>query len=374
MNRKITWTSTNTNVATVNDKGEVTAVGKGTCEVKATSDKNASVFGSCSVTVSEIEVESISLDKQTLKVGLGKTSEALNVTFTPANATNKKVTWSSNSETIATVSDGKVTGVAEGTATITATSANGKTATCNVTVEEVGMTIAEAKSKVTSYANLQKYIGTKIIDYNPTAGGTWRIFYYDANGEFGTAGKLYLKRDFVSNDTTLSSYKSYTPSTQGLEIMKAMNPKWRDSSYSSIDLENEHCVAGLCDPKNWTDYKTEEADYAIGSPSVEMYMKAFNVWKDNNKNSTTLICKIGNANGYSVGANGTYTHSGDFTNDYTIEAGPNNIFMTAGSNYWWLASPSSYSTSNVLIVHGAFTRVDASSYSITYGVCPVVSL
>ena len=370
MNRKITWTSTDTKVATVNDKGEVTAVGKGTCEVKATSDKNASVFGSCSVTVSEIEVESISLDKQTLKVGLGKTSEALNVTFTPANATNKTITWSSNPTSIATVTDGKVTGVKEGTATITATTANGKTATCSVTVAEVGMTIAEAKAAV-QRDGLQSHIGD-LVEYNPTAGGKWRIFYYDEAGDFGTAGKLYLKRDFVGNDTTLSSYKSYTPSTQGLEIMKAMNPKWRDSSYSSIDKENEHCVAWLCDPKNWTDYKTEEADYAIGSPSVEMYMKAFNVWKTGNKDATNLICKIESMNGYSVGANGTYEHAGENTN--TIEAGPNNIFMTAGRYYWWLASPCSISSDLVLCEDGYHAIVNASPYSAAYGVCPVVSL
>ncbi len=117
--------------------------------------------------------------------------------------------------------------------------------------EELGMTIAEAKSAVTSYETLQKYIGTKITDYNPKAVGTWRIFYYDEAGEFGTAGKLYLKRDFVSNDTSLSSHIDYTPSEQGLKIMKAMNPKWRDyptAGANTIDLENEHCVAWLCDP------------------------------------------------------------------------------------------------------------------------------
>ena len=287
MNRKITWTSTNTKVATVNDKGEVTAVGKGTCEIKATSEKNANVYGSCSVTVSE-----------------------------------------------------------------------------------VGMTIAEAKAAV-QRDGLQSHIGD-LVEYNPTAGGKWRIFYYDEAGDFGTAGKLYLKRDFVRNDTELSSYKSYTPSTQGLEIMKAMNPKWRDSSYSSIDKENEHCVAWLCDPKNWTDYKTEEADYAIGSPSVEMYMKAFNVWKTGNKDATNLICKIESMNGYSVGANGTYEHAGENTN--TIEAGPNNIFMTAGRYYWWLASPCSISSDLVLCEDGYHAIVNASPYSAAYGVCPVVSL
>ena len=367
MNRKITWTTTNENVAKVNDKGEVTAVGKGTCEIKATSEKNANVFGSCSVTVSEVEVESISLSKTTLKVGPGKTSEALVVTFTPANATNKTITWSSNATSIATVTDGKVTGVAEGTATITATSANGKTATCNVTIAEVGMTIAEAKAAV-QRDGLQSHIGD-LVEYNPTAGGKWRIFYYDEAGEFGTAGKLYLKRDFVSNDTKLSSYKSYTPSTQGLEIMKAMNPKWRDyptAGANVIDLENEHHVAWLCDPKNWTDYKTEEADYAIGSPSVEMYMKAFNVWKTGNKDATNLICKVESANGYSVGANGTYDNNGNITNANTIEAGPNNI--------WWLASPSSNYSSRVLRVYGNLASVNNYSYDYAWGLCPVVSL
>ena len=322
----------------------------------------------------EIEVESISLSKTTLKVGIGNTSEALVVTFTPANATNKNVTWSSEPETIATVTNGKVTGVAQGTVTITATSTNGKTATCSVTVEEVGMTIAEAKAKVTSYATLKQYIGTKITDYSPTAGGTWRIFYYDETGEFGTAGKLYLKRDYVSRDTTLSSYTSYTPTTQGLAIMKAMNPKWRDSSYSSIDKENEHCVAWLCDPANWTNYKIAEADYAIGSPSVEMYMKAFNVWKTENKNATNLICKVESANGYSVGANGTYDNSGYYTNRNTIEAGPNNIFMTAGDNWWWLASPSSYRYNCVRRVYGTGAYVNDNLYNYVHGLCPVVSL
>ena len=312
----------------------------------------------------EIEVESISLDKTTLKIGLGRTSEALNVTFTPTNATDKKITWKSEPETVAKVNDGKVTGVAEGTATITATSSNGKTATCSITVVD-GMTIAEAKAAVTSYTTLQQYIGTKITDYNPTSGGTWRIFYYDEAGEFGTVGKLYLKMDYVSNDTTLRSYTNYIPSTQGLSIMKAMNPKWRDyptADVNTIDKENEHCVAWLCDPTNWTDYKTEEADYAIGSPSVEMYMKAFNIWKTGNKDATNIMCKVENENGYSVE-----------TGNNVIEVGPNNIFMKK-NNDWWLASPSSFSASNILGVSGNSMDISTSAYISALRVCPVVSL
>ena len=258
--------------------------------------------------------------------------------------------------------------------------------------EKVGMTISEAKAAVTSYSTLKQYIGTKITDYNPTAGGKWRIFYYDEAGEFGTAGKLYLKRDYVSNDTTLTSYTDYIPSSQGLEIMKAMNPKWRDyptAGANVIDLENEHCVAWLCDPVNWTDYKITEADYAIGSPSVEMYMKAFNVWKTGNKDATNLVCRVEEdlkiqtfegANGYSVGSKNVtdqvyvYQNAGAYTNPNTIETGPNNIFMTAGSNYWWLASPHSSSSNAVIHVNGKRAYVNGNIYNYATGVCPVVSL
>ena len=292
MNRKITWSSTDTNIATVNEKGEVTAVGKGTCTIKATSDQNANVYGSCSVIVKD------------------------------------------------------------------------------------EMTIAEAKAKVTSYTTLKQYIGTKITDYNPTAGGTWRIFYYDEAGEFGTAGKLYLKRDFDSSlATSLNISGTYADTDDAIIKMKAMNPKWAASTNSSlIDLNNEKAVAWLCDPKNWTNYKTAEADYAIGSPSVEMYMKAFNVWKTGNKDATNLICKVENVNGYSVGANGVYENSGYWTNNNTIEEGPNNIFMTAGENYFWLASPSSYDDYGVRDVYSNYAYVSGGSCTTTSGVCPVVSL
>ncbi|MGV2788103.1 hypothetical protein GNF98_20950 [Clostridium perfringens] len=69
----------------------------------------------------------------TLAVGA---EETLTATVAPANATNKAVTYSSSDPTIATVTNaGKVTAVAEGTATITVKTTDGnKTANCTVTV------------------------------------------------------------------------------------------------------------------------------------------------------------------------------------------------------------------------------------------------
>lgn len=85
--------------------------------------------------VPEVVVESISLDKTSVTLQATQTA-SLTVTFNPANATNKQIAWSSSAQEVAMVSaDGLITAKAVGSAVITATSANGKTAVCNVTVE-----------------------------------------------------------------------------------------------------------------------------------------------------------------------------------------------------------------------------------------------
>lgn len=79
-------------------------------------------------------VTGVSLDKPTITIEEGKT-EVLTQTVFPDNATNKKVTWSTDKETVATVSNGTVTAVAPGTATITVATEDGnKTSACVVTV------------------------------------------------------------------------------------------------------------------------------------------------------------------------------------------------------------------------------------------------
>ncbi|EPN9618793.1 Ig-like domain-containing protein [Enterococcus faecium] len=77
----------------------------------------------------------VTLNKTTTTLAVGA-SETLSATVLPADATDKSVKYSSSDEAIATVTpvQGKITGIAAGTATITVTTANGKTAVCEVTV------------------------------------------------------------------------------------------------------------------------------------------------------------------------------------------------------------------------------------------------
>ena len=133
-NKSVTWSSSNTSVATVSN-GVVIAVNEGTAIIMATAEE---VTAMCVVKVLTNEVSGISLDitSASLKVNENIT---LTATVTPANATDKTVIWSSSNDGIATVKDGVVTAVSLGTATVTAQSGD-KTATCEITVEATPVT------------------------------------------------------------------------------------------------------------------------------------------------------------------------------------------------------------------------------------------
>jgi LPXTG-motif cell wall-anchored protein len=138
-NKAVTWASDNTAVATVDQNGKVTAVSAGTATITVTT-ADGSKTASCSVTVEDevviVPVTGVSLDKTSIILTTGK-SDTLTASVTPADATNKAVTWASDNTAVATVDqNGKVTAVSAGTATITVTTVDGsKTATCSVTVE-----------------------------------------------------------------------------------------------------------------------------------------------------------------------------------------------------------------------------------------------
>lgn len=83
-----------------------------------------------------VPVESISLNYTETTIEIGNTN-TLVVTFNPVYATDKTITWTSTNSSVASVEDGVVTANEIGTATITAATSNGKTATCSVTVEAV---------------------------------------------------------------------------------------------------------------------------------------------------------------------------------------------------------------------------------------------
>ena len=133
--KSLTWTSSDRNKATVDNNGNVTILAAGTVTISATAYNG--VAASCVITAKPVEVSSISLSEENLSLRVYGT-EQLYATIFPDNATDKTIVWASSNESVATVDDnGIVTAKKAGTTQITATSANAKTASCILTVQDI---------------------------------------------------------------------------------------------------------------------------------------------------------------------------------------------------------------------------------------------
>ncbi|MGJ0844720.1 Ig-like domain-containing protein, partial [Clostridium tertium] len=140
-NKDVTWTSSDEKIAKVDANGKVTAVGVGKATITVTT-KDGNFKATCDITVKNEEVQvvkviGVSLDKTSVELKINE-SLGLKASISPADATNKDVTWTSSDEKIAKVdANGKVIAVGAGKVTITVTTKDGGfKATCEVIVKD----------------------------------------------------------------------------------------------------------------------------------------------------------------------------------------------------------------------------------------------
>lgn len=141
----VTWSSSDTNVITVDQSGLVTAIAPGTAVITVKANDGSNVEASCSVTVEQkiVLVSSIVLNETTVSIKEGETYQ-LTATVLPEDATDASFTWASSDATLATVdATGLVQALFAGEVVITASAndASGVSASCNVKIEqEAGIT------------------------------------------------------------------------------------------------------------------------------------------------------------------------------------------------------------------------------------------
>ena len=144
----VTWKSSNTSIATVNEDGEITGIAGGTAVITCTT-KDGGYSATCVLNVIE-SVSTITLNHQTYYLGVDKTV-FLVATISSPNASNKDVYWSTSNSDIATVNQkGKVTGKKLGNVTITATALDGTEveATCEIQVVNPVESVSLSKTSI----------------------------------------------------------------------------------------------------------------------------------------------------------------------------------------------------------------------------------
>ena len=147
-NKTITWITSDSTVATVDQSGLVTGKQNGTAIITAKASNGKTAI--CSITVNTptdpstpdtpvtptvIPITSVTVNPTATTIKKGATAR-ITATINPTNTTQSKtITWTTSNGAVATVNaSGVVTGTGNGTATITARASNGKTAVCRVTV------------------------------------------------------------------------------------------------------------------------------------------------------------------------------------------------------------------------------------------------
>lgn len=119
-NKNIKYSSSNNNVVTVNSKGKITGIKKGTAKITMTTEETPEVSKEISITVKEKPLE-ISIERSEIELYINDTYQ-LNVTVLPETLENKKLKYTTSNKKVATVDKkGKIKAVAEGRAEITIT-------------------------------------------------------------------------------------------------------------------------------------------------------------------------------------------------------------------------------------------------------------
>ena len=183
-NKNVTWTSSNTSVATVSSTGVITAKSVGTATITVTTE-DGSKKATCEVTVTPIRVSGVTLSSSTISMVNGNIS-TLTATVSPSNAANKNVTWTSSNTSVATVSSsGVVTAKSVGTTTITVTTEDGsKKATCLVTVTPIKVSGVTLNSSTISIVNGNNMILTATV--SPSNAANKNVSWTSSNTSVAT--------------------------------------------------------------------------------------------------------------------------------------------------------------------------------------------
>ena len=166
-NKGVTWSSSNTNVVSVDQNGNIKALKDGMAKIRVTAQDGSGKYAEASVTVesskpTNILVTGVSLNASTVKMYVGQSYQLIH-TIKPSNATNKGVTWSSSNTNVVSVSNGKIVGKSSGKARITVTTNDGRySAYTDVTVINRPSSNSSSNSKPSSSSSSGSSISSSI--------------------------------------------------------------------------------------------------------------------------------------------------------------------------------------------------------------------
>ncbi len=291
--QRVNWTSTNKYTAAVDENGLVRAIKPGKVILTATAKDGTKVAGTFALEVVS-PVSAVSLP-ETAAVLTGKSTK-LTAKISPKNATDKSLRWSSDNPCAKVNGDGVVTGVSNGTAVITASSGNGLSASCKVTVKTLAESIlltAEDGQTLLYPGETVKLNATLIPTDASEVKLTWRSTVYriikaNGNGEVTAyrPGQATITAEAAEGDATgsitltvLNPAPSITLNAQNAVLslsgentllLTASSPRgtqfralnWAVASGSAVTVDNHGLVTAIAEGEALVRVTTDLGVYA----------------------------------------------------------------------------------------------------------------
>ena len=207
-NKTVTWSSSNSTVASVTNMGVVQAKAAGTADITVTTaDGGHTATCSFTVTAEDVPLTGLKVTPAETHIKVGQAS-TLNVKYEPVTATHKEVTWETSDAAIVTVDqDGNIKGVAVGEAIITVKSKQ------NETIKSTSKVIVDPTTAIedATFANV-------VVAPNPF-GNQLRIANYDLRGKYAllnTHGVVVRSGNMVGNEVLIET----SDLTSGLYLLR----------------------------------------------------------------------------------------------------------------------------------------------------------
>ncbi|MEG2429204.1 MAG: Ig-like domain-containing protein, partial [Oscillospiraceae bacterium] len=238
----------------------------------------------------DIKVTSVTLNQNALSLTEGDTAK-LTATVNPTNATNKNVSWTSSNSSVATVSNGNITALKEGTVTITAT-AGTKSASCTITVAKKAEPPKPDDVKVTSVTLNQTNIDLAVNNYakltatvNPDNATKKTVAWKTSNSAIATVDSTGTIKGIKAGTVTITATADGKSASCKVTVKNIDPPKPEDIKVTSVTLNkntlsleagNTSVLIATVKPDNATNKNVSfsTSDQAIVSVAFDGSIKA----------------------------------------------------------------------------------------------------
>ena len=339
-NQSVSWSSDDSNVARVIN-GRVTGVSVGTARITVTTE-NGGYKANCDVYVEDVAVTGVTLNNTAITLTEGGTYTLI-PTIQPANASNKNVSWVSSNPNIASVNgNGLVTAVAQGNATITATTQDGnKTAACYVTVmrEADVIRVTGVTLNRTTLTLNQGATETLVATVQPANASNKNVSWVSSNPNIASVNGSGLVTALAQGDAAITVTTSDGGRTAvcAVAVLATTNPGVGDVYVAGYDS-----IAGGVRPRLWKNGESQNLElttnlrrgearsvfvsgsdvYVAGcesnSDNSNSYYYVPTLWKNGLIQHLTTDAISSNSRAYSVFVHGNDVYVAGVLNNYAM--------------------------------------------------------